>query len=234
MIPLLAYPALNRPDLLARSIASIDHPVEHLLVIDNSGTGGIADGIEPPDLVRHYFVAEQPANLGFGGSINYAIKAYIDQPWWVIANIDTLLGPGDLERLAAEMEKPGPRMVGIVDWRVFGENFAFLEAVGWWDENYHPAYVEDVDIEYRARLAGVPQYVIDGTTSHVGSVCYADGGNPNRRHNERTYPANRAYHVAKWGGDIRGGETYSTPFNRGGSIRDWTLDPKRLRDHQWR
>lgn len=232
MIPLLAFPVLNRPDLLRRAVASIDEPVDRLLVIDNSIVGGMADGLEVPDCVRELWVVEMPDNLGYPASCNFAIRTHPERPWWAIANVDILFAPGDLGRLAALMDDPAPLIGGIVDWRVLAMNAAAVDAVGFLDENYHPCYVEDCDLEYRAKLAGVPMVAIPGETSHVGSVCYAD--NSNRRFNERSYPANRAYHVAKWGGDIRGGETFTTPFDRGGSIRDWTLDRRRLAELRWR
>ncbi len=51
--------------------------------------------------------------------------------------------------------------------------------------------------------------------------------------NARTYPANRAYYRAKWGGELRGGETFTSPFNRGGPVSEWSLDIDRLRDNDW-
>lgn len=235
MIPLLAFPVINRPDLLARAVATIDHPVDLLLIIDNSETGGMADACEIPQVVRHVFVAEQPHNLGYAASINYTIQTHPELPYWVIANADIALGPGDLAALERVMDDGA--MVGRIasDWRCFGLSAECIDTVGFWDLNYHPVFVEDCDYEWRLHLAGiVPVDITDHNTSHIGSVSYTDSGNPNRRFNEKSYPANRAYHIEKWGGDIRGGETYTTPFNRGGSIRDWTLDRRRLAELRWR
>jgi hypothetical protein len=38
MIPVLGFCTLKRFDLAERLLASIDYPVEHLVIIDNSGT----------------------------------------------------------------------------------------------------------------------------------------------------------------------------------------------------
>jgi hypothetical protein len=77
----------------------------------------------------------------------------------------------------------------------------------------------------------VPWYFLEGGATHVGSAAIASGF---AGENARTYPANRAYYVAKWGGDLRGGETFTTPFDRGGSVRDWALELARVRELAWR
>ena len=229
MAPVLAIPVLNRPDLLAKCLASIDTDVD-LIVIDNSPAGFAAELI-----VEHYlgefFVTEPPANLGYGPSLNHVIQTRPAEPFWLFANADVEFGAGDLDRLIAEMEKGGG-FVGVTDWRVFGLSAATVDTVGFFDPNFYPAYAEDADYERRCDLAGVSRYFIDGTTSHVGSVCYRSDER-NARHNARTYPANVAYYIEKWGGAPRGGETYTTPFNRGGDLGDWRLDRRRLAANQW-
>lgn len=230
MIPVLGIPVLNRPDALRSCLESINVEVERLVVIDNSGTGELGDAAAEvrPDAI----VVDLPGNIGYGASVNLVIKATVAAPWWCIANADVVFGRYDLAALADEMDRGGPRWVGINDWRVFGLSAEAVEAVGFWDESYHPCYVEDADYERRCRLAGVAHYAIPGLTSHVGSIAirsearYAEA-------NAKTYPRNLEYHVAKWGGPLRGGERYETPFDRGGSLGDWRVDLRRLRDQAW-
>lgn len=232
MIPVLAFPVIGRFDLLERAIASIDHQVERLLVIDNS-SHGLGDAIEAvcPPTVGDLCVTRPPSNLGFSGSVNHVIKTHPTASWWCIANADIVFGPGDLANLDRVMAEPGPKWVGINDWRVFGLSAAVVERVGFFDENFHPCYCEDADYEYRCSLAGVPWGAIPGTTTHERSVTIKEARYAAR--NAQTYPANRAYYREKWGGELRGGETFTTPFDRGGSVADWTLDLRRLRDQQW-
>ena len=234
MIELLAIPVINRPDLLARCISSIDEPVKKLLVIDNS-EDGIADYVERsvPPCVDDWFVCVPAANLGFGGSVNHAICSEPGAAWWCIANADVEFGKGDLARLAAEMAQGGPRWVGINDWRVFGLSREAVERVGLWDGNLFPAYDDDCDYERRCDLAGVPHHFITGGTTHEGSASIKSDARYAFLNATRTHPSNRAYYVAKWGGPPRGGERFTTPFDRGGSVADWTLDIRRLRDNAW-
>lgn len=231
VIPVLGIPVISRPDLLAACIASIDEPVGRLIVIDNSphGLGGAAEAVCPPT-VADLCVTRPPSNLGVAGSWNHIITTSADAVWWCIANADTVFGPGDLGRLAQTMA--GPRWVGVNgDWRVFGLTFEAVERAGLFDPNFHPIYAEDADYERRCTLAGVEWGFITGTSTHAGSVTIKEARYAER--NRSTYPANLAYYEAKWGGPLRGGERYATPFDRGGSVADWTLDLRRIRDQQW-
>lgn len=231
MIPVLGIPVINRPDLLAKCIASIDHPVGRLVIIDNSPNsemGEIADANLPLS-VEDLFVTEPPANLGFAASVNLVIKTH--PGWWAFANADVEFAPGDLGRIAEAMQTSDPLTAGIVDWRLFGHTRAFIEKVGLWDENFHPVYCEDADMEYRAKLAGAELRWLAGVTTHVGSVCLGD--ERNARHNSRTHPENARYYLRKWGGGLRGGERFTTPFDRGGWVGDWTLEVSRLAAQAW-
>jgi len=231
-IPLIAIPVLNRPDLLAECVASIDAAVERLLIIDNSPDGEMGDVAEahlPPN-VAELFVSEPPSNLGYTASVNFAIKTAPGLPFWMVANADTRFAPGDLDRIASLMD--GPAWVGIVDWRVFGLTAEAVDLAGYWDENFFN-YCSDADYEHRCALAGVEVVRLDGETTHVGSVCY-QGDARNAANNARSYPLELAYYSAKWGGGLRGGEAFATPFDRGGSVADWTGSRQRLAALAWR
>lgn len=224
---LIGVPCINRPDLLLRFLDSIDEPWP-VLVIDNSPDGSVADAVVAS---RHDVAITVPAsNLGVAGSWNHIVKSSPALPAWIIANADAELGPGDLGRIMAGLDEVG--WCGLDgDWRVFGITADTIERVGFFDENFHPIYCEDADYEYRCRLAGVPWgFVQSGRSSHEGSAAIRSGYGAA---NARTYPLNRAYYEAKWGGSLRGGERFRTPFNAAGSVRDWTLDLGRLREQAW-
>jgi len=223
--PVLAVPFLTGGDDLRRCLASIDVDAR-VLVIDNSAEGA------PDDLPGDPWVLPMPGNIGVAASWNLAIKCHPREPFWLLANHDTAFAPGDLDRLVGEMRRGGARWVGMNgDWRAFGITAGCVEAVGWFDEGFTPCYCEDADYERRCTLAGVPWYFVEGGATHVGSASireprYAAG-------NARSYPSNRERYRAKWGGDLRGGETLATPFGRGGTVAEWSLDLRRLRDNAW-
>lgn len=222
MSPVLAIPCLNRPDLLAKAIASIDIPVR-LLVIDNSGQGITLD-VLPDDA----HVLDMPANIGYPASVNLAIKCYPLEPYWLVANADVEFAPGDLHRLVGATESGDWGWVGVVDWRVFGLTAETVLRVGFFDEDFHPAFCEDADYERRCTLAGVRWGAIPGDTTHVRSVSLAD----HAQDNARSYPSNVEHHVAKWGVPPRGAGGYATPFDKGYPSPGPSLS--RLRANAWR
>lgn len=222
MISVLAVPVLNRPDLLNRMLASVDIPVGRLIVIDNS-----RDGITP----SRGEVIRAGANLGVAASWNLAIKVAPMAPWWAIVNSDLRFAPGDLARLAEHMTTSNG--IGcLAEFAAFGISAQAVERVGWFDENFVPAYCEDTDYRRRCALAGVPIADLPSQVFHDSSSTLRSDPHLGNE-NARTYPENVAYYRRKWGGWI-GEEVHTTPFGRGGSVADWSLDLRRLRELGWR
>lgn len=218
MIPVLGVPVLNRGDLAARLLDSVDAPVGETVVVLNG----------EPDATRHALAAHQvtyidPAhNLGVPGSINLIIKARPSAPWWLICNADIEFGQGDLNRLIEAMNTSKPTVACLFEFGAFALNQATVDKVGWYDENFHPIYYDDNDYRYRCHLAGVSVLNLISKTTHVGSATihsgYADA-------NAKTFPRNGDYYAAKWGG-LPGGETVTEDPHP-------QLDRRRLVDNAW-
>ena len=221
MIPVLAVPVLH-PYRVAEMLATVDVPCGRRIVVDNGGQVGELSGVH---------VIRLPWNLGVGAAWNLAMKATPDAEWWALVNDDVAFAPGDLARLCAAMDTAEPRLVTLDGFSAFGINRAALDAVGWFDENFHPAYCEDADYEYRCRLRGVPIMPIPANLAHRRSSTISDPAYG--RQNDRTYPRNVAYYARKWGGGVRGGERFASPFDSGAGADVWTLDPARLREQGW-
>lgn len=221
MIPVLAVPTL-RPDLVRRMLASVDVPVGLRLVIDNSGQAGDIDDA---------WVIRLPTNLGVGAAWNLAMKVTPRADWWAIVNDDVVFAPGDLAGLAEAMVEPGPRIVTLDGFSAFGINREAHDVLGWFDENFVPCYCEDADMERRAALEGVP---IVGRLARLHHERSSTISLPEyQRQNQRTYPENVRYFTRKWGGHLRGGERFDTPFDSGSATHEWSLDPRRLRELGW-
>lgn len=221
MIPVLAVPTL-RPDLVRRMLASVDIEVGLRLVIDNSGRVGDIEGA---------WVVRLPANLGVAASWNLVMKLTPRAPWWAIVNDDVVFAPGDLAVLTAAMADPAPRIVTLDGFSAFAINSAALDTLGFFDESFVPAYCEDADMERRALLAGVPilSYAAGLTHRRSSTISLPEY----QQQNAKSYPENVRYYQRKWGGGLRGGERYDTPFDSGAGIEEWSLDPRRLRELGW-
>jgi GT2 family glycosyltransferase len=233
VIPILAVPSLNRPDLLRAMVASIDHPVGRMIVIDNSQTGEMWDAIADviPTCVADTVVLEAPWNMGLAGAWNLAIKAAPRAAFWFLPNNDVAFGPGDLGRLADAMADPAPHVAMLYEYAAFALNRAVVDAVGWFDENFYPIYCEDSDYRWRCRITGIPEVEVPGSTTHAESQSWQADGTV-RLANRLSYGRNRAYYLDKWGGDPRA-EVYRSPFDRGGWVGEWHVDLATLGAFRW-
>jgi GT2 family glycosyltransferase len=168
-------------------------------------------------------------NRGLARSLNDAmLTAYREGADVVInCNDDAEWGSGDVDALAeCAMDRRDCGMVSASGWHggrperdsmgycVIAINPIALDKVGCLDENFFPAYFEDVDHIRRIRMAGLPEAVCEQTACvHYGSLSImADPAV--RMENDVWYRRNQQYWWRKWGM----GSDYTTPFNAGGSL----------------
>lgn len=218
VIPVLGVPVLNRGDLAARMLGSVDALVGETLVILNG----------EPDETRAALAsfpvtfADPAHNLGVAGSWNFIIRARPAAPWWLIVNADIEFGLGDLDRLSTAMDTDRPLVACLFEFGAFGINAAAVDEVGWFDENFHPIYFEDNDYRRRCQVAGVEVRKLLSRTRHDNSSTIASGY---ASQNDRTFPINAAYYRSKWGGPPNH-EAVSAPSRP-------VLDRRRLVDNAW-
>lgn len=226
MIPVIGIPYLVGRPLLVRLLDTIDHDVNRVILIDNSETNELA-GLSN----RTVTVVSTRHNLGVAASWNLILKSEPLAPYWVIANADLEFAPGDLARIDETMSSFDG--LALIDgFACFALSHSAVERIGFFDENFVPAYYEDNDYSWRQRLAGVEAINIPHHIIHHGSMVIRT--EPRYRSaNGVTFPENGRYYAAKWGG-LPGEEKYKTPFNTGADPRFWFLDFQRLAALTWR
>ncbi len=211
MIPVLICPIITDFDLVEQMLASLDVPIDRIVIVDNSLTGWTAVTRTDVAYIRPIL------GLGYPGGINAGISQTPDAPWWMWCNADLQFSPGDLANVAALASGPGPRMVtgshrGLRN--AYGAmNVEAVELVGLFDDwAFYPIYYDDDDMERRCHLAGVQWLTYDGGIRHGGSATLA-----HKEHsaaNGRTFPLNRQAYIDKWGG-TPDNERYDSPYDRG-------------------
>lgn len=193
MIPVMIVAVLARPELLHRMLASIDHPVGTLVVIDNGHC--LPDGIERNELISSAYVLRMPSNLGVATSWNLGIKATPFAPWWLVCGFDVVWPAGALAAFAAAADRDSIALsAGHPPWTAFTIGDRVIEAVGLFDESLHPAYYEDDDMTRRCVAADIPVRASGIFVHHDNSSTLAAGYGPQ---NSRTFGANAAYYGAK-------------------------------------
>jgi GT2 family glycosyltransferase len=212
MIPALIIPVLNRYDLLDEALASIDYPIEDILIINN----GI-EKYEPNFSHLNITILNMPSNLGTSGSWNLGIKSYPHKPWWLISSNDTSFMPGTLEKICSQS---GPDKFKLVSgFHCFSLGEQVVEKVGLFDEYIYPAYYEDNDYNDRATQLGIE------TTPVHGAEIDAHGGSQTVRSNENfAIKNNKTYQL---NGDYYRSKVLSGDY----TCKGWNL--KRRRENEW-
>lgn len=174
MIPVLGFCTLKRFDLAERLLRSIDYPVEHLVIVDNSGK--CEWNPVKPDFVVNMWVIRVPYGLGLVGAWNLIVKSTPYAPYWVLVNDDAWFEPGEMKKIPEQVDTEALNFLDIVpQWSgvVLGEGM--VDKVGLYDENFYPLYFDDNDLERRVDLAGVAKKTIACRMGHNNSSTLHSG-----------------------------------------------------------
>lgn len=186
MIPVLGFCVLSRFDLADNLLRSIDYPVEHLVIVDNSGKQNWNPS--KPDKVKNLWLIRVPYGLGLVGAWNLIIKSTPYAPYWVLVNDDATFEPGALEIIANNVDTSALNFLDVTPpWSavVFGEGM--VAKVGLYDERFYPLYFDDNDLERRVDFHGVKKNVIGAKVHHVNSATLKSGF---QAQNSRTFSTN--------------------------------------------
>lgn len=194
MIPVLGFATLSRFDLAQRLIDSIDYPVEHLVIVNNSGTKAYEPKLSK-EFVRNLWHIQLPHGLGANGAWNLIIKSTPHAPYWVIPNDDSWFEPGALQSIAENVD---PQAFNFVDvnpkWSCVVPGEGAVMKAGLWDEAFHPIYYDDDDYEWRMQELGVPFKHLTAKVHHDNSSTLKSGYN---ERNSVTYDRNRSLFTNK-------------------------------------
>ena len=259
-IPVIGTPILNGSEWLKKQIDSVDYPVENYLITNNGGPKiykEIQEIIsEPHEYIQNFHVNNVVSNMGIAPSWNMVIKTFMHSPYWLIVNHDISFGEGFLKEIneAAQIEnvklifgKEGENSAGYGGFELFLIKASLIQSHGLFDENFYPAYCEDID--YIMRLINKPVDMItyiDSEYYHGEGDEYEKSGSQTRRVSDKLnerflygWNKNYGYLDKKWGGKdgVRTGynwrycKPYPTPFNIPGlSIKTTTWDLDFVKD----
>ena len=193
MIPVLGFLTYSRFDLADRLLASIDYPIEHLVIIDNSGKREYNP--VKPEQVKNLWFIQVPHGLGYGGGLNLIVKVTPFAPYWVLLNDDSVLSPGALEKISKNVDTEAINFLSIFPkWSGFVLGEGAVTKAGLFDERFHPIYFEDNDYERRLMAAGVPSNFIHAVLHHDNSSTLNSGF---EKENNKTYQTNSILYSKK-------------------------------------
>jgi len=112
VIPVLGFLTYSRFDLADRLLASIDYPVEHLVIVDNSGKRQY-NPIKP-ELVKNLWFLQLPHGLGYSGGLNLIVKTTPFAPYWLLVNDDTVFQAGALKKISEKVDTNAINFLSIM------------------------------------------------------------------------------------------------------------------------
>jgi FkbM family methyltransferase len=230
MIPCLGVLVLNRADLLLRLVSSIDHPVDKLCIVQNSGDPDVVAAVEQITTVKNQWInsvyVERPfRNTGVAPAWNSIIKSFPECQYWLISNNDTLFLPGDLMKIHASWQANQDSVITAPNgaFSCFAMGPAVVATVGLFDENIWPIYSEDLDYIIRMRRSNVKLLPLNSDIGEANNGSWAiRSSDTYRAANGETQARNERYVAAKWGKDHDLPTPYGNPTS---SHRDWCYDP---------
>jgi GT2 family glycosyltransferase len=247
-IPVVGTALVNGVHWLRRQIASVDYPIQDYVVINNNGRGEITqelDDLAAQDhpLIGKIHMVHMPGNIGCAGAWNLIVKSRLMSPYWLITGHDIEFSAGMLALIAERVEDEQLGMIfadagehGWGAWNLFVIRDWVIRDFGLFDENFYPAYAEDVD--YLIRLNLHPIRMQRGL-----EIQYNHGGGPSKDYAShgsqtwRTDPSLKSgidrgriineeeYMLKKWGAEWWRFKTHRSPFDLPNqSVRYWIYD----------
>jgi hypothetical protein len=159
-IPVIGVPILNGFHWLHRLVLSVDFPVDEFFILNN-GNPDLIKQIDtlaslPHPYIKKFKVTHLPANIGVPGAWNLIIKSYLTAPYWVLPSHDIAFDSGFLEEMHFAAQDERTDMVhgyagdfGDGGYDIFLITEKAVQKYGLFDENFSPAYGEDLDYTMR-------------------------------------------------------------------------------------
>lgn len=204
----IGIPTLNRFDLLHPALLFYlkDFPNTNIYIVDN-GKQGIRLKITDPRIS----VFEQPSNLGVAGSWNLLCDTIFKKhSHAIILNDDIYLGRNEIEIDYFLKQYKKDFYACPRDWASFILPKSTYESIGQFDTLFFPAYCEDMDYEYRMKLARMVIFRVP----FLLPIIYRNSSTLELAPSilERA-KENRKKYADKWGGEPTK-EQYKTPYNK--------------------
>jgi len=198
---LIGIPYFNRYDLLEKNISSLKNKGDIMIINNSINNQSNYDALR---FLSNIAIVDQTMNIGVSASWNLILKYAIKYKYKhvLITSTDVEHKEGNIELALEDFERSKDCFLGhIEDYNSFYIDPKIVDIVGWFDENYYPAYCEDTDYTYRIYLAGLykkPLIVGENPPIHLRSQTVLSDKSLFPKF-QYTYDYNKIYFKKKWG-----------------------------------
>lgn len=223
----IGIPVLNRLDLLRNCLERIDYPSD--LTVVNNNSHDFSFDRQLGELAQEFgLTVHRPGrNMGVAASWNWLVRTALERghELAVIGSNDTFLEPGSLAAFANLPKDDNVAVWHLSNWDFFAIGRRSMERVGWFDENFYPAYKEDQDFAYRCELAGLKRIPVPSASAATVGSATLKSSRAYQLRNATSHHLNTLYYHRKWGGDFKQ-ELFRRPFNAPDRDHRWWPDPE--------
>lgn len=232
-VPVISVAVISTTYWIKKLIDSIDYPVNDLVIFNNSANVSITKELDlisqqSYTYINKISIVSFPHNIGLPATWNLTIKCFINSPYWLFVNDDVRFTPGLLKEMNNEANKEDIGVVhagggdfGDGSWDLFIIKDWVIQQFGLFDENFYPAYGEDVDYIMRIHGSGLKRtHSIPIPYYHGDSIDYNKTGQQTKKIMPQLEEkliscnfTNYEYLYKKWGPDWRMTQPYKYPFN---------------------
>jgi len=253
-LPVVGVMIMNGEHLLVELLRSIDYPVATLVIFHNTDKDDrhtskvVQSTIEDVQLlnielghsnIKRVTALYHPENLGFSAGVNKILRSTPWAPFWLLVSNDITFHPGMLHEIAWKMslESHKNERDQMCLWGFVGDPVSpyagfiltgkSVKTVGYFDENFWPAYAEDCDYTarlVRARCEIVFESDVNRIAAHKTSSSLKNAGERSTYVARVTKPGptfnNFDYLQAKWGTNVCNLRLSRAPYMREGGFQN--------------
>ena len=218
---LLCCPTLKRYDLclnMLRSAYEGTNTPDRYIIVDNGGA--FSSVLEEAELPIDIDLIVPDTNIGVASSWNVFLSCMFPDDVCLIVNDDVAFHEDTIKKLYnAYLDNPNELIYvtensGLNAFSCFLITPKAVNIVGYFDEQFFPAYFEDGDYAYRLRLTGHDLIRVPCTIrEHTGSATIKAYSSQEMQKHHEQFRANEVRYIRKWGG-LPSSETFKTAFNQ--------------------
>jgi len=208
----IVIPFYSNIHLLRNIMKQMDINWNHILIVDNSPLGEAKEFEGKGATILYY-----PENIGVAKSWNLALKGKCDWTFFVSNNAAF---PNGFSEVLVSLNQAGPDcMLTDLAWHCNAISKDLVAKIGYFDENFYPAYYEDTDYYHRMCLAGIS--VAENPVVSIPAMTMRQA-NSLEAGLKLNFQALAEYYKEKWGG-YPGEEKFDKPFNKPeNTLYSWT------------